>query len=349
MQETLWGLYDLYTLTLYMIVALAIITLILSTAKRTMSTLRITRSTVQIMAFILFAWIPLTPLILPVLWEYAPLVVTYEKNPRCICLFGAVQHIFADFSSNQFPLLAIIGLAIFTPLLFGRAMCGWLCPIGMISDVIGRFRILLKKTAFKISQRFHDRLRMIKYAELFLVLLIVSSVGVSSLADLEIGFAYREMLPSELQRAPACSVCPTPVIFRIVPDAMVSILSGHIDLPLMTFIGLFIFFAFVIFSLLVPSFFCRYFCFLGAIVAPFNKVSALSILKNHQKCTDCGACQRYCPMDVRRVKEELYESKVNDTECIRCLTCINVCPEKALSLNLLGEKIYDGGSRKWMT
>lgn len=102
MQETLWGLYDLYTLTLYMIVALAIITLILSTAKRTMSTLRITRSTVQIMAFILFAWIPLTPLILPVLWEYAPLVVTYEKNPRCICLFGAVQHIFATLALTNF-------------------------------------------------------------------------------------------------------------------------------------------------------------------------------------------------------------------------------------------------------
>lgn len=349
MQETLLSFSESYILPVYIIVALAVITLIVPAAKKTMSTLRIIRSTVQILALILFGWIPLTPMILPVLWKYTPLVM--PEKTRCLCLLGVLQRILtaADLRSNLFPLLAIIGLAMFTPLLFGRATCGWLCPIGMVSDLITRFRLLLKKTAFKISQPFHDQLRMVKYAELFLVLLIASSVGVSLLADLEIGSAYMEMLPSELQRGPACSVCPTPIIIRTVPEAIVSICNGHSDLRVITYIGLFIFFAFLIFSYLVPRFFCRYFCFLGALVAPFNKVSTLSILKNHQKCTDCGACQRYCPMDIRSVREELNKPKIKNTECILCLTCINICPEKALSLNLLGEKIYDGGPRKWMT
>ena len=37
----------------------------------------------------------------------------------------------------------------------------------------------------------------------------------------------------------------------------------------------------------------------------------------------CGACQRACPVDIRRV---------GDHECVHCGLCVDVCPEKAISL-----------------
>ena len=39
-------------------------------------------------------------------------------------------------------------------------------------------------------------------------------------------------------------------------------------------------------------------------------------------CTDCGACVRACPMDIRAV---------GDRECVHCGKCEAVCPENAIA------------------
>jgi ferredoxin len=42
---------------------------------------------------------------------------------------------------------------------------------------------------------------------------------------------------------------------------------------------------------------------------------------DEDKCTGCGACTRFCKMDV---------NKVGDRECIQCGECSDICPHSAI-------------------
>jgi ferredoxin-type protein NapH len=52
------------------------------------------------------------------------------------------------------------------------------------------------------------------------------------------------------------------------------------------------------------------------------------------KCTDCGLCEKHCPMDIKLLDYKKAGQRVLSTECILCQTCANVCPTQAISSNL---------------
>lgn len=64
-----------------------------------------------------------------------------------------------------------------------------------------------------------------------------------------------------------------------------------------------------------------------------NTRASFSILKiniKQDKCVECFACERECPMDIELLNY-MYEGKrVLSTECISCMTCIYVCPTEAV-------------------
>ena len=70
--------------------------------------------------------------------------------------------------------------------------------------------------------------------------------------------------------------------------------------------------------------FCRYLCPLGAIYGLFNPVALYRFRIDAQKCTQCGACQKACPMDIP------VHTTPNSMECIRCGKCKAVCPHGAI-------------------
>ena len=69
--------------------------------------------------------------------------------------------------------------------------------------------------------------------------------------------------------------------------------------------------------------FCRFLCPLGAIYSLFARIALLGVRVDESRCTDCGACVKICPVDIRRV---------GDRECVHCGKCIGVCAVKAISL-----------------
>jgi len=74
---------------------------------------------------------------------------------------------------------------------------------------------------------------------------------------------------------------------------------------------------------------CRYFCPVGAILAPFNKISMLYVSpveKNifDKECIHCNACVNSCPMGIDVINMN------RDPECILCGKCINVCPKNLI-------------------
>ena len=76
--------------------------------------------------------------------------------------------------------------------------------------------------------------------------------------------------------------------------------------------------------------FCKYLCPITALLKITSRLSFLKIEGNKDKCTQCGACNKVCPMDISIMKFVNNGERVLSTECIFCLTCTTVCPEGIL-------------------
>lgn len=74
--------------------------------------------------------------------------------------------------------------------------------------------------------------------------------------------------------------------------------------------------------------FCKYLCPVALLMKPAAHVSLLRVTCNEERCIECGACKRVCPMDVDMTDNA--RSRVGATECILCMSCVDACPKKAL-------------------
>jgi len=76
--------------------------------------------------------------------------------------------------------------------------------------------------------------------------------------------------------------------------------------------------------------FCKYLCPITVILKATSRFSFLKIEGNKEECTQCGACNRACPMDIDIMEYVRNDQRVLSTECIFCMTCTTVCPAEIL-------------------
>ncbi len=206
-----------------------------------------------------------------------------------------------------FPLL-IIG---FVGTLSGRAVCGWACPIGLLQRATGKFARKIKKTRLgKIV--FPNKIdQYLRYSKYFVF------IGLVILTTYFIGFMFTD-------------ICPVGVLTGTIPIIILNpgqfVPSGYF-LPALIVLVLFI-----LLILLVERGWCRYFCPVGAILAPFNKISLLYVNVDAEKCIHCNKCSEICPMGID------VPNMNRDPECIMCGKCVNICPENAISFKMSGMK-----------
>ncbi len=268
-----------------------------------------------------------------------------------LCSVGSLTRCLSGNWWGLFIPVAVLGVLMLIGLIFGRAMCGWACPIGFIQDLITKIRTRLHLSPKEMSQEKHERLTTLKYAILFLFLLLALSIGVSSLGHHEAGEIYKSQFsdfPLIEAGSTPCETCPGPIIGNFMPDDVIAHgLEGTFVLTAEAVLRLSIFFVFVIGVMMMGRFYCKYLCPSGAMISFFNKGSLLSISKDQDKCTKCNLCVTVCPMRVKRLKDEDVDYEIRDRECTFCLDCIDACPEKALSLKFHNREIYKGGKEWW--
>ena len=76
--------------------------------------------------------------------------------------------------------------------------------------------------------------------------------------------------------------------------------------------------------------FCKILCPVSLIMKVPSSIGLIRIRPSGQTCTECGACNKVCPMDVDVMSYIRSGNKVNSTECILCQRCKNVCPVGAI-------------------
>lgn len=76
--------------------------------------------------------------------------------------------------------------------------------------------------------------------------------------------------------------------------------------------------------------FCKYICPITIFLKPTSYFSLMRVKRDEEKCIDCGICKNVCPMDVDMMDNS--RKRMNGTECILCMKCIDACPQNALHL-----------------
>ncbi|HYE61411.1 MAG TPA: tetratricopeptide repeat protein [Phycisphaerales bacterium] len=86
--------------------------------------------------------------------------------------------------------------------------------------------------------------------------------------------------------------------------------------------------------------FCTYGCPYGGFFAPMDKVSIGRIVVDHDKCEGCGHCTAACTSNVRVSQEVKDFGMVVDPGCMKCLDCVSVCPNDALSFSFARPAVF---------
>ena len=234
------------------------------------------------------------------------------------CPVGSLQAVIGSWNFKF--AFYVSGFLVFVGALMGRLVCGWLCPFGLIQD-------LLHKIPFpeKYSSFFGDRLlRKLKYIVLLLFIILLPMFAVDVLGQ---GAPYFCKL-----LCPAGTLeggLPLVLLNRSVRSAVGWLYAWKNVLLAVT----------IVLSILIYRPFCKYICPLGAIYSIFNPISIFRYRVSEEKCTNCGACAAICKMQVDPVKNP------NHPECIRCGQCKKICPAGAISSECFPKKMKTGQTR----
>lgn len=220
------------------------------------------------------------------------------------CPIGSLQAALG--SRRAAAIQYVAGLLLLFSILLGRLVCGFLCPFGLLQDLLDKIRV--KKLS--IPARVDRPLRYFKYAVLAVLvvalpLLLLSEYGISTPFFCKL-------------------LCPAGTLEGGLPLVLGSAGLRALVGPLF-FWKLFVLIAVLAFSVLMFRPFCKYLCPLGALYGLFNGAGLYRLAVDKKKCIRCGRCERECPMQVPVL------TKPNHPECIRCQKCVNVCPTHAIS------------------
>ena len=212
------------------------------------------------------------------------------------CPLGALQNAVAA-SGNRAPAY-ILGILMLFGLTLGRTICGFLCPMGLLQELLHKIPTpKLKKSKFT---------RALSYLKYILLLVFVLLIP--------LWYVQRNLpLPAFCKY-----ICPAGTL-----EGAIGLLSNPTNADKYTMLGALFTQKFVILGLILAACvfvyraFCRFLCPLGAIYGLFAKVAIIGVKVDATACVDCGRCVNHCPMDVRHV---------SDHECIHCGKCIPVCP-----------------------
>jgi polyferredoxin len=191
--------------------------------------------------------------------------------------------------AGMFLLIAFLAMS----WIFRKSFCGWLCPVGTVSEYLWRLGRQTFGRNFRLPRKLDIALRGLKYILLGLFIYAVAGMSVE---------AIRAFLEGP---------------YGIVDDVKMLNFFRFLGVG-----GAGVLAVLTIASVFVENFWCRYLCPYGALMGLASLASPLRIRRDADVCIDCAKCAKACPSALP--VDQLITIK--SAECTGCMQCVAVCP-----------------------
>lgn len=219
------------------------------------------------------------------------------------CPIGALQ---AVLGSKDFKFSCYVaGFLVFLGALTGRFVCGWLCPFGLVQELLHKIPVKGKIKTFKGDKM----LRLLKYV-IFAVFVVLLPSVIRDLIGQGTPWFCKLICPAGTLQGGIPLLAASPML----RTAIGPLFWWKVALLALTALA----------CLFIYRPFCKYLCPLGAVYALFNSIAVFRYKPDVHKCTRCGACKAVCGMNLDPVEQ------ANHPECIHCGRCKKVCPHNAI-------------------
>lgn len=233
-----------------------------------------------------------------ILW-LGGMVFAAKSSIHALCLYATVCFGFGKAgiftaAAGIFGITILMSLLVLVITIFrGREFCAYVCPLGTLQEAVFSLRSAQYRKKQTLSYIYENKFNKLKY----FILIITSVLSIASL-----GYIY----------------------IRLCPIYAISLF------PRLAYPGL----AVLLLLIMVPAifmnrFWCRYLCPYAALMNAFQGLGKLfgikrkKIMRNLERCVDCGICTSCCPMNIDIATEEY----VHSPECIHCYLCACKCPK----------------------
>jgi len=253
----------------------------------------------QVFFLIVFLWFCITATVGTAWWQLRGWPINWILELDPLTALATVLATRTLYKSLFWALVTIV-----LTLFLGRFFCGFVCPVGAISQFTGWLARRGQDAARRLEANRHRRLQSVKYYVLafLLALALVGSVQTGLIDPLPL--LYRSV---NLTLAP-------------IADQGLNVLSDGPRFYASAWLIGVVFLVVVGLGLVLPRFFCRFICPLGGLFGLLSRFTPWRIGKTADTCGDCRICEEYCEGACRP------SGRIISSECVLCFNCFNRCP-----------------------
>lgn len=229
-----------------------------------------------------------------------------------IDLFAYLESFAASKSFTMQAMLAVLPV-IGIYLIFGRAFCGWVCPMDFLFELINIRKVRGERSGVGKFPPVTYSLQKGSKREFYNFGYVIAGALLLLSALLGIPFFTRYL--SHLTN-----------FFSLINSGVYLALSLPVSKTVLIFSGAVMFFLSAL-EYLSPRLWCKVLCPVGKTYGLFNKTSLLKLSFKEGDCGECNLCEQLCYMDVK-ITHHLDQPGLRDTNCIYCGRCVEGCGTK---------------------
>jgi polyferredoxin len=224
-------------------------------------------------------------------------------------------------------------ITVILTLVFGRAWCGWICPLGTTLDLIS-----LEKARGKRKPP-AENWRKVKYILLIAILTVALFGNLTLLTFDPLTLFFRTLTTAIWPVTDRAILFLENLLFCIPflsePVASFDTFIRPAILPAApaffkdAFLFGLLFAGVIALNLFAERFWCRYLCPLGGLLGWISKV-AIFRRSVGEECPGCVLCDKACPTGTIDPANH-YAS--DPAECTMCMDCLETCPRTSITFN----------------